>query len=83
MTAKVVPIFEPNAADIAQQFRRMADEIDSGEIGSFESMVVCAEVDGGIEIYGWGNIDGLRAIAMFNLGHAKLTAQTLAYMEQE
>ncbi|WP_284278664.1 hypothetical protein [Sphingobium jiangsuense] len=77
---KIVPLRDICAKDIAAQFRRMADEIDAGEIGHIESMVACAEIDGAIEIFGWGNIDGLRAIAMFNLGHAKLVAGTLEAM---
>jgi hypothetical protein len=54
----------------------MANEIESGE-RVIESMVACAELDGQIEIYGWGNIDGMRAIGMFSLATAKLTGQTL------
>ena len=83
MTAKVVPLREVCAANVAAQFRRMADEIDSGEIGHIESMVSVAEIDGEIVLYGWGNIDGLRAIGMLNLGSSKLTTETLAYMEAE
>lgn len=74
---KVVPLRETPINDIAAQFRKMADEIDAGEHGHMESMVVCAEIDGVVQIYGWGNIDGMRAIAMFNLASAKLTGETL------
>lgn len=80
---KVVPLREVCAADIAAQFRRMADEIDSGEIGHIESMVSCAEIDGEIQLYGWGNIDGLRAIGMLSLSSTKLTSETLKWMEAE
>ena len=80
---KAVPLREISAADIAAQFRRMADEIDTGDIGHIESMVACAEIDGRIELYGWGNIDGLRATAMFSLATAKLTRETLASMEDD
>ncbi len=83
MKLGVVPLREVSAADIAGQFRRMADEIDGGSIGHVESMVACAEIDGRIELYGWGNIDGLRAMAMFSLATAKLTAETLGQMEAE
>lgn len=77
----VVPLREVSAADIASQFRRMADEIDAGEIGHIESMVACGEIDGQIQIFGWGNIDGMRAIGMFSLATAKLTGETLALTE--
>ena len=77
----VVPLREIVAKDVAAQFRRFADEIDAGEIGHIESMVSCAEIDGEIRIYGWGNIDGLRATGMFSLAVAKLTSETLAAME--
>lgn len=78
---KVVALREVSAADIASQFRSMADEIDAGEIGHIESMVACGEIDGEIQIFGWGNIDGMRAIGMFSLATAKLTTETLAAME--
>lgn len=85
MTAspKVVPLREVCAADVASQFRRMAEEIDSGEIGHIESMVSAAEIDGEIVLYGWGNIDGLRAIGMLSLSLAKLNRETLDWMDAE
>lgn len=81
MSLKVVPLREISASDIAAQFRRMADEIDSGEIGHVESMVAVGEIDGQIELYGWGNIDGMRATGMLSLGLVKLTKETLDMME--
>ncbi len=83
MSAKVVPLREVNAADVAGQFRRMADDLDSGEIAHIESMVAVAEQDGEIVLYGWGNIDGLRAIGMLSLGSTKLTRETLDQMEDD
>jgi hypothetical protein len=77
----VVPLREVSANDIAAQFRRMADEIDRGEIAHIESMVACAEIDGKIEIFGWGNIDGMRAIGMLSLGSSKLTTEVLKAAE--
>jgi hypothetical protein len=77
----VVPLRDVSAADIAAQFRRMADEIDSGEISHIESMVAVAEIDGGIQLFGWGNIDGMRATGMLSLGMTKLTSETLDWME--
>lgn len=83
MTVKVIPLREVNAADIVAQFRRMADELENGEIAHIESMVAVAEQDGEIALYGWGNIDGLRAIGMLSLGSTKLTKETLEWMEAE
>lgn len=85
MTAapKVVPLREVCAADIASQFRRMADEIDSGEIGHIESMVSVGEIDGDIVLYGWGYIDGMRGIGMLSLGLSKLTSETLEWIEAD
>lgn len=77
----VVPLREVSAKDIAAQFRRMADDIDTGEIGHIESMVACGEIDGEIQIFGWGNIDGMRATGMFSLAVTKLTRETLDAME--
>jgi hypothetical protein len=78
---KVVKLRATSAKDVASQFRRMADEIDAGEIGHIESMVACAEIDGKIQIFGWGNIDGLRATGMFSLAVTKLTREVLDVME--
>ncbi len=77
---RVVNLRPVCAKDVASQFRRMADEIDSGEIGHIESMVSCAEIDGEIIIFGWGNVDGLRATGMFSLAVTKLTQETLEAM---
>ncbi len=82
-TLNVVPLMDPNAADIAAQFRRMADDLDSGQIEHITSMVSVAEMDGEVTIFGWGNIDGLRAIGMLQLGNQKLTRMTLNAMEDE
>lgn len=83
MTAspKVVPLREICAADIASQFRLMADEIDNGVHGHIESMVSVAEIDGQIVLYGWGNVDGMRALGMLSLGNTKLNSQTLEWMD--
>lgn len=81
MGPRVVPLREVSAKDIAGQFRRMAADIDAGEIGHIESMVACAEIDGEIQIFGWGNTDGMRATGMFSLAVAKLTRETLDALE--
>jgi hypothetical protein len=43
-------------------------------------MVAVAELNGELALYGWGNIDGLRAIGMLSLGMTKLTQETLEAM---
>ena len=78
---KLVKLREVCAKDIAAQFRRMADEIGSGQIGHVESMVSVAEIDGEIQLFGWGNIDGMRGIGMLSLATTKLTTQTLEWLE--
>lgn len=78
---KLVKLREVCALDVAAQFERMAREIRSGEIGHIESMVSVAEIDGQIELFGWGNIDGMRGIGMLSLASTKLTSQTLEWME--
>lgn len=83
MSLVVVPLREVCAADVAAQFRRMAEEIDSGEIGHIESMVSVAELDGEIVLFGWGKIDGMRGIGMLSLGLQKLTGETLAALDPE
>jgi len=80
---KVVPLRDVCAKDIAAQFRRMADELDSGEIANFESMVCVGDYNGDISIYGWGNIDGMRAIGLLTLGSAKFNREILAAIDYE
>ena len=77
----VVPLRDVSAADVAAKFRQMADDLDSGAIAHIESMVSVAEIDGEIALYGWGNIDGLRATGMLALGLTKLTSETLEQMD--
>ena len=78
---KVVPLRDVCAKDIAAQFRRMADELESGEIDNFESMVAVGEYNGDIQIFGWGNTDGMRAIGLLSLGAAKLNREILNELE--
>lgn len=78
---KVVNLREHTSKDIVAQFRRMADQLESGEIEHLESLVSVGEIDGEIQLFGWGNVDGLRAIGLLSLGLAQLNKQTLEWME--
>lgn len=80
---KVVPLRDVCAKDIAAQFRRMADELDSGDIANFESMVAVGEFNGDVQIFGWGNTDGMRAIGLLSLGAARLNRDILQQMDNE
>ena len=77
----VVPLRDVCAADIAAQFRRMADELDGGQIANFESMVAVGEYNNQIHIYGWGKTDGMRAMGLLALGQAKLNREVLDYLD--
>lgn len=78
----IVPSNESNPADIALQLRNMADRIESGEQGAATALMI-VDSGNGVELFGWGLIDGMRCLGLFNLGQAKLTRDTLDWIEAE
>ncbi len=76
-----VHIIEPRANDIPSVLRVVAGEIEQGLHGDVGSIVAVFEGSAGIDLFGWGNIDGLRAIGVLNLGMQKLTSMTLSEID--
>lgn len=79
---KILPCKESNPADIAQQLRNMAERIESGEQGAATAIMVTDTGDG-VELFGWGLIDGMRCIGLLSLGLAKLNRDTLDWIDVE
>lgn len=69
--AEVTVLRPMNPANISQQLRRTADEIERGEL-TCETMVAVLNTDDGVSVYGWGNVDGARAVALLSLGTHEL-----------
>jgi hypothetical protein len=78
----VVPILDLNAADLAQQLRALADQIESGDFAC-DTMILVADPPGGLDIRGWGKVDGMRCIGLLNLASHNLMRLTLDWMEAE
>lgn len=81
--ATVIEIREPNGADIAQQLRRMADDIESGALGQVETAMFILDAGGDLATYAWGKIDGMRCVGLLSLANTKLHTQTLEWLDAE
>lgn len=79
----LVAIREPNGADIAQQLRRMADDIEDGVFGQVETAMFVLDADGDLETYAWGKVDGMRCVGLLSLANTKLHTQTLEWLAAE
>jgi hypothetical protein len=77
-----VPILDLNAADLAQQLRALADQVESGEFAC-DTMMLVADPPSGLDIRGWGKVDGMRCIGLLNLASHNLMRLTLDWMEDE
>lgn len=73
----IAPIKEANPADIPQQLRQMADRIEAGEYGEVATVIGIVDRGAGVDIFGWGLIDGLRCIGLMSIGLAKVNNMTL------
>lgn len=82
--AEVHTLYATNASDIVAMLREAADNIESGACGDIASMTAVAESpEGVISIFGWGQTDTARSIAVLHMGLAKLTIDHLAATEPE
>ena len=66
-------------ADIAGMLRKLADEIESGEI-EVDAGVTVLSGPGMLDVRGYGQCDGLQAMAYLSLAHTKLCNGTLEQM---
>lgn len=77
---KVVPIDPSNLADIPGQLRGMAEAIERGEL-TIERIITITEGPEGVELYGWGTIDGLRAVGLQTIALAKMNRDILTQLD--
>lgn len=74
--AEVHTLYETNAREISEMLRQASENIAS-ETDEHDRTKAIAAVkvteSGKIEIYGWGEIDDMAALALFQLGAAEIT----------
>lgn len=76
MLAEVHTLYETNCRSIPDMLRQSADGIESEVAEGYSPTVAMFAVQlsesGGIQIYGWGDCDAMKALAMIERGKAKL-----------
>lgn len=74
MTAKLVEFKREGWRDAARTLRKIADDLESGEIAPCSTGVLSLRSDDGrVTVYGFGpKADDLQSLAMFRLGEQKL-----------
>jgi hypothetical protein len=70
--AEVKTLFPSNYRDIVAMMRRVADQIEAGELGVAEDAVFVLQTDKAVEVYGWGRAEVPTSIGLLELGKAKL-----------
>ncbi len=73
--------FPVQLADVAAMLRKLADEVEAGDLGEVVNGVTVISGDD-IEVRGWGKVDGMTAIATLALGQAWIVNNTLKEMEE-
>lgn len=70
--AEVHTLYPANARQIPAMLRRAADSIETEEAEGFSptNAMVAVQVtaNGSIRVYGWGDVDNIRAIGLLHLG---------------
>lgn len=66
-------------ADTAGMLRKLADELESGDTEA-DAVVVVLSGPGLLDVRGYGQCDGLQAMAYLSLAHTKLCTGTLEQM---
>ena len=81
MTANLKLVeFPDKCGNVPAMLRQLADEIEAD--GNTASVVLVLSDEVGIDVRGFGQMDGMTAIATLNLGLAKLVNGTLAEMDE-
>jgi hypothetical protein len=69
VSLNVVQFPASNLNDIPLMARRFADDVEAGEYGAVEAVVIVAVTDGGIVSLGWGDADSrYKVIGMLEAG---------------
>ena len=77
--AEVVTLYDTNCRDIPEMLRGLADSLEAGSEGTDALICVRLTENGGVELYGWGDCDNLKAIAILQLAMTSMTNATLGY----
>jgi hypothetical protein len=76
MKSNVLELPSATLEDIPRMLRAIADEMEAGEYGKTQMLVVAMEEDNGnVRTFGGGGADWYRAIALFHLGIENLLAK--------
>jgi hypothetical protein len=77
---RVIENMPPRCGDIVAMIRRFADELEAGEHGDVDHVVmVCAGTQ--IDVRGWGRMDGMTGIATLQLGATYLANSVLDQLD--
>lgn len=77
--AEVVTLYDTNCRNIPEMLRGLADEIEADDSPTQSMLGIQLTESGSISIYGWGDCDNLRAIAMLQLAMTRLSNDTLGW----
>lgn len=81
MSAKLKVVeMPPRCGDVTAMLRRLADQIDEGDLGEDVStlVVICGDE---FEVRGFGRIAGMEAVGYFHLAADHITRETLKGIE--
>jgi hypothetical protein len=78
--AEVVTLYDVNVADVAGMLRKLADDLEGGEIEA-DAIVCVLSGPGLLDVRGYGHVDGLQAMAYLSLAQARLCNDTLAQID--
>lgn len=73
-----VTIIEPRSNDVPAMARKFAHDVECGEYGSVDCVVAVVATSDDLHLFGWGNIDGLRATGLLSMGSYKLNEAVVA-----
>lgn len=69
----IVDLNKVSFMDIPGQLRRLADEIENGAYHNVETLTVVLKNEFNVDVFGYGNAELLRVVALLNLAITKLT----------
>lgn len=72
MGAEVVTLYDANMRDIPAMLRRLADQIEGGEVDARQAACV-VETKHEVVVYGWGDSTILGSIGLLTIGAQRLS----------
>lgn len=61
------------ALDVPAMLRLLADRVDAGEFDVASAACVVELTDRTVELFGWGNTDGLHTVGLLHAGMRRVT----------